>query len=81
MQRGTIVDHLAKYAQEGNPLREDEGLLNVIDVPEGLQAAALEAFAQLGAEFLKPVFDELNGAVSYDDLKILRVHYWSRLNH
>ena len=81
VQRGTIVDHLAKYAQEGNPLRGDDGLLRLVDLPEGVQRAALEAFEQLGTEFLKPVFDELNGAVSYDDLKVLRVHFLSKANH
>jgi hypothetical protein len=33
------------------------------------------AFARLGTRALRPVFDDLGEAVSYDDLKILRLRY------
>jgi ATP-dependent DNA helicase RecQ len=78
VQCGTILDHLAKYAQEGNPLRDGDDFLALVDLPAGQQQAALHAFAELGAEYLKPVFERLNGAVNYDDLKILRLHFLSR---
>jgi hypothetical protein len=32
----------------------------------------------LGVERLKPVFDWLNGKVSYDDLKVLRIYFLSQ---
>ena len=41
----------------------------------------LEAFKKLGAERLKPVFEELGGTISYDELKILRLHYLSHLTN
>ncbi len=77
VQRGTILDHLAAFAQEGNPMRQGGDLLSLLDLPGEQQEAALQAFEQLGSKFLRPVFDQLGGTVSYDDLKILRLHFLS----
>ena len=77
VQRGTILDHLATFAQEGNPLRQGDDFLSLLDLPGEQQEAALQAFEQLGSKFLKPVFEQLGGAVTYDDLKILRLHFLS----
>ncbi len=84
VQLGTILDHLTRYALEGNPLRDGEGgsprasFLVLLSLPAEQQAAALKAFEELGVERLKPVFDRLNGAVSYEELKILRLHHLSK---
>ncbi|HEX7974797.1 MAG TPA: DNA helicase RecQ [Anaerolineales bacterium] len=78
VQQGTILDHLARYVQEGNTLRPDEGLLALTSLPAEQQSAALAAFDELGAMYLKPVFDQLNGAISYEDLKIMRLYYLGR---
>jgi ATP-dependent DNA helicase RecQ len=81
VQLGTILDHLTRYALEGNPLGENageasqEGFLKFSNLPAEQQAAALKVFKELGIERLKPIFDRLNGAVSYDELKILRLHH------
>ncbi|HZW03096.1 MAG TPA: DNA helicase RecQ [Anaerolineaceae bacterium] len=77
VQRSTILDHLTTFAQEGNPLRQSGELLSLIDLPDERQQAALQAFEQLGSQYLKPVFDHLGGTVTYDDLKILRLHFLS----
>jgi hypothetical protein len=59
---------------EGFALRCDEIFaLSTLTADE--KNAAIKAFDQCGSEYLKPVFDVLNGAVSYDDLKILRLYY------
>jgi hypothetical protein len=82
VQMNTILDHLTKYAQEGNPLRSTDGeLLSLISLDTELQSSALAAFEKLGADRLRPVFDKLSGAVSFDDLKILRLHHLSTLKH
>jgi ATP-dependent DNA helicase RecQ len=81
VQLGTILDHLTRYALEGNPLGENagesfqEGFLKFSNLPAEQQTAVLKVFKELGVERLKPVFDRLNGAVSYDELKILRLHH------
>jgi ATP-dependent DNA helicase RecQ len=77
VQRGTILDHLATFAQEGNLVRQGDDFLSLLDLPGEQQEAALQAFEQLGSKFLKPVFEQLGGTVTYDDLKILRLHFLS----
>jgi ATP-dependent DNA helicase RecQ len=71
----TIIDHLVKFLSEGNMLRKPQELQSLAASTPLIQQAVFEAFDQLGIEFLKPVFDRLNGAVNYDDLKILRLIY------
>jgi ATP-dependent DNA helicase RecQ len=80
VQRSTILDHLAAFALEGNPVRQGDDFLSLLDLPGEQQEAALQAFEQLGSKYLKPVFEQLGGAVSYDDLKILRLHFLSTIH-
>ena len=75
VQVGTILDHLAKYVIEGRPLRAGEDLRALSRLNVRQQDAVMQAFAAEGPDLLKPVFDRLNGAVSYDELKVLRVLY------
>lgn len=78
VKEGTILDHLARYAQDGGTLRTGQDFLDRLNLPQELVERALEVFAVQGASQLKPVFDALNGQVSYDDLKLIRLHYLSR---
>jgi ATP-dependent DNA helicase RecQ len=71
----TILDHLARYLAAGNKLRNGEDLQALTAVTPDQQQAAFAAFGELSPTFLKPVFDKLGGALSYDDLKILRMLY------
>ena len=80
IQQGTILDHLARYRMEGNPLRRGDEFLAMLHIPLQQQLEVLKAFEEQGSQALKPVFDRMNGLVSYDDLKILRLHYLIRLD-
>ena len=75
---GTILDHLARYAAAGNRLRNGSELQAYTSTSPDDQQAAMEAFDEFGAAYLKPVFEKLEGKVSYDELKILRLMYLSR---
>jgi ATP-dependent DNA helicase RecQ len=77
VSRGTILDHLANFALSGSALRPGEDLLSLSELRPELQSAVLTAFRELGAEALKPVYERLNGAVNYDELKIIRLVYLS----
>jgi hypothetical protein len=72
---GTILEHLTQYAQEGGTLRPSAApeLRQMLALPPDLQAAALAAFGELGAEKLRPIYDRLNSLVNYDELRILRL--------
>ncbi|MFZ6026683.1 MAG: DNA helicase RecQ [Chloroflexota bacterium] len=74
VKQTTILDHLWKYAGEGNALRRSDDLLDLIDLPETQKQAALQAFERFGVDYLRPVFDELNAEVSFDVLKVLRLY-------
>jgi ATP-dependent DNA helicase RecQ len=73
VQHGSIISNLMRFVQEGNTLRDAAGFLDLVSAPAGQQKAAFQAFEELGTEFLKPVFEKLDGAVSYDDLKVIRM--------
>ena len=70
---GTIIDHLGRYLAAGNPLRNGADLASFAAASPEQRQAAFAAFDELGTAFLKPVYDSLNGTLTYDELKILRV--------
>lgn len=71
----TILDHLTQYALEGKPLRANGDFLAMSKLVNAGQQAVFTAFADLGCERLKPVYDQMNGAVTYEELKILRLAF------
>ena len=73
----TVLDYLYKYCLEGNPIRPD-GLLSSATISETQQASVLQAFENLGHEYLAPVFRAHNKEISYENLKILRLYYLSK---
>ncbi|HSL29135.1 MAG TPA: DNA helicase RecQ [Anaerolineales bacterium] len=72
---GTILDHLTRYLAAGKQLRNGADLVAFTSATPEQQQAAFATFDELGTVFLKPVFDRLNGMLSYEDLKILRLLY------
>ncbi|MFH1243802.1 MAG: RQC domain-containing protein, partial [Pseudomonadota bacterium] len=74
----TVLDHLYKYFQEGNDLIRSDELLLLSTIPSEQRELILDRFAQLGTEFLRPVFDAFGGEVDYEELKILRLYYLGR---
>jgi ATP-dependent DNA helicase RecQ len=74
----TILKHLTSYVEVGNSLRRADELLALSSASPDQQAAAFAAFDELGTALLKPVFDQLNGSITYDELKILRLCFLSQ---
>ena len=70
----TVIDHLNRYVNEGFALRSDE-IFALSTLALDQKNVVLKAFDKCGSEYLKPAFDALNGSVSYEDLKILRLYY------
>jgi ATP-dependent DNA helicase RecQ len=75
VQAGTILDHLARYVMAGNTLKNTHDLLSLSSLSPDQQKAVFDAFDELGTDYLRPISDKLNGAVTYDELKILRMCY------
>jgi ATP-dependent DNA helicase RecQ len=72
---GTILDHLSRYLAAGNALRKDSDLQSLTSATPDQQQAAFAAFDELSPTYLKPIYDKMNGALTYDELKILRLMY------
>jgi ATP-dependent DNA helicase RecQ len=81
VQLGTILDHLSTFALQGHSLRHDETILSYSNLPAEQRQAVMAAFQEAGAERLKPVFDRLKEAVSYDELKVLRLYFLANQDH
>ncbi len=75
----TILEHLHKCASNGQALRA-EGFEEYSRLDLAQRAKVLEAFEKLRSNYLKPVFDALNGEVNYDELHVLRLYYLSLQN-
>ena len=77
IKQGTVVSNLEKHLME-------TGLATIL--PERLRAESTldtatwervrDSFAELGSERLKPTFEALQEAVSYDDLRLARLIFW-----
>jgi len=79
IKQTTVLDHLFSYLKEGHALRSD-GLLTLSSIPDDQRTPVLEAFENLGAEFLRPAYEALGRKISYDELKIFRLYHLSRNN-
>ena len=74
----TILNHLKKAFDAGRPLSID-GLRAVSRLSPEEEQRVMEAFADCGTEFLKPIFDALNETVPYDQLRLWRLIYQASL--
>ena len=76
VKRGTIIAHLSKYAQAGNPLPVErlhaESLLST-----ETRDPVLETLDELGSDALRPVFDAFNEEISYEELHLIQAIYWA----
>lgn len=81
VKTSTIVGHLWTAVREQRPLRPDPTLLELSQLSPEEQQRTLAAFAELGLEYLRPVYDALGESVSYDELHLLRLVASCDMNH
>ncbi len=74
VKRNTLISHLTRYVSEGNKINTDI-LMDLIQIDEETQKNIFTVFDRLGTNYVRPVFDELNETVSYDDLRVLKICY------
>ena len=72
----TILNHLKTYLKEGNSLRL-EGILEHVSLSERQQDDVMNSFKKVGPELLKPVYENLNKAIGYDQLRIMQLYFMS----
>lgn len=74
----TVISHLMKFVVDGNILRRGDDLLEMATSSPEERQRAFAAFERLGTTHLKPVFEELGGSLSYEELSILRLYSLSQ---
>lgn len=72
IQPNTIIDYLCRYQQNHFPLNR-KYLLACSGLTDDQRNAALSSFGRLGTERLRPVYEDLQEKISYDELKLLRL--------
>jgi ATP-dependent DNA helicase RecQ len=70
----TVINHLGNAVQAGIDLRQTD-LLARSQLPTDRQRQVLNAFAEHGADYLRPVYDALGETVGWDELRLLRLYY------
>ncbi len=76
----TIINHLWKSILDGQALRPG-GFRHLSQLPSSTQERILGAFSELGSDYLRPIFDYMEGAVTYDELHLLRLHFVTAQAH
>jgi ATP-dependent DNA helicase RecQ len=77
VQRSTILGHLSRFQQQGGAVDVQRVLAASTLTPEQ-QAQVLALFDELGTDALAPVFQALDGAISYEELHVMRLVYLGR---
>ncbi len=77
IQRDTVLSHLYRCLCQNHPIRQGDFMINS-GLTEDQRQSALSSFARLGTERLRPVFEDLNGTIPYEELQLLRLHYLCR---
>ncbi len=77
VKRQRIISHLSTYAQGENPLPVAR-LRAESQLSAEMQNRVLATFDELNTPFLRPVFDAFGETVSYEELHLMRVIYWSQ---
>ena len=77
----TVLSHLWKAVQAGKEIRKGS-LLSLSTLSSEDQQRVLDAFAQHGPDYLRPIYDAMNETVNYDDAALphlgLRLHFVSQ---
>jgi ATP-dependent DNA helicase RecQ len=68
----TIINHLCSYLRAGGKVDPD-AVLTMSQLTPEQRTGVLQAFAALGTNQLTPIFERLQGSVSYAELHLMRV--------
>jgi len=77
VKRNTIIDHLCRYISYHGSLQR-EHLIASSSLSEDQWLLACSSFSRLGTTLLRPIFDDLNETISYEELKIVRLYLLSQ---
>ena len=70
----TILSNLKKYLDEGNKI-DPQGILEASELSQRKIDEVYKSMKKVGPEMLKPVYEDLNKEVDYNELRILQLAY------
>ncbi len=79
VKMSTILNHLYRFAVEGNELKRND-FIYLSKLTEGTQQKVIKSFEKLGAHSLGIVYSDLLEEVDYEELSILRLCYLQKNN-
>lgn len=59
----------------GKTLRESDEFLEFSELSDEQVDLVMNAFSEIGHERLRPVYEALGEEISFDELKLMRLHY------
>lgn len=70
----TILKHLKSYLDEGHSLRT-EGIAEASSLSARKRDNVLESMKKVGPDLLKPVYEDLDKSIGYDELRIMQLYF------
>jgi ATP-dependent DNA helicase RecQ len=80
VQAQTVFGYLVKYVKSGHSIPNPERFFNYSHVSPAARMKILQAFDAHGPEYLNPVYNELNGSVDFNELRLMQLYYFCTRN-
>ena len=74
IKKGTVLNHLKDYLENGNSLRL-QGLVEASGLSARQRDQVMKSLKKKGPLMLRPVYDDLNKSIGYDELRIIQLYY------
>ena len=71
----SVISYFVKYVKVGRSIPNPEKFLIYSKVSPTVRKQILQAFEELGAEYLQPVFVRMNETIDYNELRILQLYF------
>jgi ATP-dependent DNA helicase RecQ len=75
VQAQTVFGYFVKYIKAGHNIPDPARFLTFSKISPTLRKQVLQAYQELGAEYLQPVFARMNEKVDFNELRILQVYF------
>ncbi|KPA09064.1 ATP-dependent DNA helicase RecQ [Candidatus Magnetomorum sp. HK-1] len=76
VKKDTILTHLQNCLESDFPIIIEK-IIAESKLSKEMQSRVMDLFEKLGDERLKPIYLALDGAVDYEELKLMRMYFWS----
>lgn len=77
VKMATILSNLKKYLDEGFEI-PPAGILEASNLSQRKRDEVLKVMAKKGADILKPVYEELDKTVDYNELRVMQLYYLAK---